>query len=78
MGCGSTYLHGYKGEYPLFIREEGGGEEVRNKVLPCMKYCVLIYAGLNVFVVKLSFVVVFFFLFFRSQSTMYRYLKENL
>lgn len=63
MGCGSTYLHGYKGEYPLFIREEGGGE-VRNKVLPCMKYCVLIYAGLNVFIVKLSFVVVFFSSFF--------------
>ena len=63
MGCGSTYLHGYKGEYPLFIRG-GGGEEVRNKVLPCMKYCVLIYAGLNVFVVKLSFVVVFFSSFF--------------
>lgn len=63
MGCGSTYLHGYKGEYPLFIREEGGGE-VRNKVLPCMKYCVLIYAGLNVSIVKLSFVVVFFSSFF--------------
>ena len=61
MGCGSTYLHGHKGEYPLFIREGG---EVRNKVLPCMKYCVLIYAGLNVFVVKLSFVVVFFSYFF--------------
>ena len=66
MGCGSTYLHCYKGEYPLFIREEGGGgrKEVRNKVLPCMKYCVLIYAGLNIFVVKLSFVVVFFSSFF--------------
>ena len=63
MGCGSRYLHGYKGEHPLFIREEGGGE-VRNKVLPCMKYCVLIYAGLNVFIVKLSFVVVFFSSFF--------------
>lgn len=63
MGCGSTYLHCYKGEYPLFIREEGR-KEVRNKVLPCMKYCVLIYAGLNIFVVKLSFVVVFFSSFF--------------
>lgn len=64
MGCGSTYLHCYKGEYPLFIREEGGRKEVRNKVLPCMKYCVLIYADLNIFVVKLSFVVVFFSSFF--------------
>ena len=53
-----------KGSIPYLKGRREGGKEVRNKVLPCMKYRVLIYAGLNVFVVKLSFVVVFFASFF--------------